>query len=158
MSSLLEMAKASRRAVKTNTISRIENGEYDTIVDKIELFNRKDGQGSYIIVSLTIVDSDIESYNGDIIPDIFSFHPYKVKHSMYKLEEMLDSCNIDLDDEDYSDVNAIHSALKRKLSNAKLHIRFSFNAGEVRIDYLHGSSDGGSYAFDEDVDLSDIPF
>ena len=96
MSPLLEIAKKSRVAVKNNSVKRIENGEYDVVVSDIELRSRKDGQGSYFLISLKIVS---EEYKDEIIPEIVSFHPYRINSSMYKLEEMLESCKINLSDE-----------------------------------------------------------
>ena len=155
MSSFLEIARESRIAVRNNTVKRIENGEYDVIVSDVELKSRKDGQGSYFLISLKIVS---EEYEGEIIPEIISFHPYRIRSSMYKMEEMLESCKISLPDESYDNIEALYESIQEELLQKKIRIRFSFQAGFVRIDYLHELEPDDTEEIDEEVDLSEVPF
>lgn len=154
MSPLLEIAKKSRVAVKNNSVKRIENGEYDVVVSDIELRSRKDGQGSYFLISLKIVS---EEYKDEIIPEIVSFHPYRINSSMYKLEEMLESCKINLSDESYKNTETLYESIKEELLQNKIRIRFYFRTGFVRIDYLH-KLDNDTEEADVEIDLSEILF
>lgn len=156
MSSFLEIARESRIAVRNNTVKRIENGEYDVVVSDVELKSRKDGQGNYFLISLKIVS---EEYKDEIIPEIISFHPYRIRSYMYKLEEMLESCKINLPDESYNNIEALYGSIKEELLQKQIRIRFSFQTGFVRIDYLHELEvDDDIEDIDEEVDLSEVPF
>jgi hypothetical protein len=146
-----------------NALSKIIDGIYNVEVSDIYLRNRKDGQGSYIVLDLKIIDGD---YKGRIIPEVFSFHALKVKDYIYKMEEMLESCKIELEDSDYDKLNSILNALTRTMLHKTLCIRFQKNGSHVRIDFLHIIKKAPANTADHDnepvdlseIDLSEIPF
>lgn len=152
MSSLLEIAKDSRTAVNNNTIKRIENSVYDVEVKNVELKSRKDGQGSYILMQLKVLS---DKYKGAIIPEIVSFHPYRIKSSIYKLEEMLDSCGITLSDDCYRNAETLCKAVGDRILGEKIHIRFYFETGHVRIDYLYNLNEADDLNEFDGIDLSE---
>lgn len=168
MPTLLDYAHEGRRIAKdvNDRLRFLPDGEYDTIIDEVELKTRKDGASQYFMITYRVDAGDYDNYK---IIDILSLRSETVRSSIYKIEDLLHVLDIELDDSDYGTARSLENALRNALINRRVELRYNKMPQSIKIDILRSldndeSSDSSESVIPDDidsnesVDLSDIPF